>query len=81
MKHARKDYDRIQDPSNKIPTDEPVFLLRAQDLSAPATLRFWAAENLQRGGSAEGSRLACEQAAAMERWPTKKVMDMPEDPK
>lgn len=31
MKHARQDYDRIQDPENKIPADEPVFLLRAQD--------------------------------------------------
>lgn len=31
MKHARQDYDRIQDPSNKIPEHEPVFLLRGQD--------------------------------------------------
>lgn len=32
MKHSRKDYDRIQDPLNLIPADEPVFLLRSQDL-------------------------------------------------
>lgn len=31
MKHARADYDRIQDPAGKIGEDEPVFLLRAQD--------------------------------------------------
>lgn len=42
MKHARKDYDRIQDPaladpsllspgSTPIGEEEPVFLLRAQD--------------------------------------------------
>jgi hypothetical protein len=31
MKHAREDYNRIQDPANLIPEDEPVFLLRAQD--------------------------------------------------
>jgi hypothetical protein len=31
MKHARKDYNRIQDPEEKIGRDEPVFLLRAQD--------------------------------------------------
>ena len=35
MLHARKDYQRIQDPLNAkdkgIPKDEPVFLLRAQD--------------------------------------------------
>ena len=42
MKHARKDYDRIQDPENKIPDDEPVFLIRGQDTTAPAVLRYWA---------------------------------------
>lgn len=42
MKHARPDYDRIQDPANKIPAEEPVFLLRGQDLLAPATLRHYA---------------------------------------
>ncbi len=32
MLHARKDYnERIQDNANEIGTDEPVFLLRAQD--------------------------------------------------
>ena len=45
MKHAREDYNRIQDPENKIPEDEPVFLLRGQDFTAPATLRFWANAN------------------------------------
>jgi hypothetical protein len=42
MKHARQDYDRIQDPSNLIPKDEPVFLLRAKDKTAPAIVRAWA---------------------------------------
>jgi len=32
MVHARKDYDRIQDPLNLIPLQEPVFLLRGQDV-------------------------------------------------
>jgi hypothetical protein len=31
MKHARSDYDRIQDPAGKIGTDEPVFIARAKD--------------------------------------------------
>jgi hypothetical protein len=31
MLHARDDYNRIQDPENKIGKDEPVLLLRAQD--------------------------------------------------
>lgn len=34
MIHARDDYNRIQDPAGKIPADEPVFLLRAQDALA-----------------------------------------------
>lgn len=32
MKHARKDYARIQDPWGKIGDDEPVFLIRCQDV-------------------------------------------------
>lgn len=31
MRHAREDYNRIQDPAGKIHEDEPVFLMRAQD--------------------------------------------------
>lgn len=42
MKHARPDYDRIQDPGGKIPDDEPVFIIRGQDLAAVPTLLFYA---------------------------------------
>ena len=46
MKHARPDYDRIQDPlpvsEGGIPEDEPVFLLRAQDCIAARVVRIWA---------------------------------------
>ncbi len=35
MIHASEKYSRIQDPENKIGQDEPVFLLRAQDILAP----------------------------------------------
>jgi hypothetical protein len=44
MLHARPDYNRIQDPENKIPQDEPVFLLRAQDKFAPELLLRWASK-------------------------------------
>lgn len=44
MIHARTDYDRIQDPENKIGKDEPVFLLRAKDKFAPTTVKMWAAQ-------------------------------------
>jgi hypothetical protein len=43
MKFTRDDYNkRIIDKAGKIPEDEPVFLLRAQDVYAPSTLRFYA---------------------------------------
>lgn len=42
MKHLRRDYDDIQDPRGRFQHDEPVFLLRAKDRLAPATLEQWA---------------------------------------
>ena len=42
MRHARSDYNRIQDPENKIPADEPVFLIRGQDRAAVATIKAYA---------------------------------------
>ena len=43
MKFTREDYnERIIDKAGKIPEDEPVFLLRAQDVHAPSTLRHYA---------------------------------------
>ena len=68
MIHARGDYDRIQDPAGKIGVDEPVFLVRAQDISAPATLRFWAEENHRNGGDIALSELAESTADLMEDW-------------
>lgn len=41
MLHARKDYQRIQDPAGLIPDDEPVFLIRGQDLAAVPVLRYY----------------------------------------
>lgn len=42
MIHARDDYNRFQDPENKIPQDEPVMLFRAQDRHFIAVLKFYA---------------------------------------
>ena len=81
MKHARKDYNRIQDPAGLIPEDEPVFLLRAQDKSAPATLRIWADLNMEHGGDPALSVLAVQWAEKMERWQGKhgsKAADAPD---
>ena len=42
MIHARKDYNRIQDPAGLIPEDEPVFLIRAKDKVSAMTVEAWA---------------------------------------
>lgn len=43
MLHAREDYNnRIVDLQNRIPNDEPVFMVRAQDLASADTVRAWA---------------------------------------
>lgn len=88
MLHARPDYNRIQDPALHEPSllapgtapfaaDEPVFLLRAKDRTAPRVLRAWAA--LQPAGS-QSTQLALQQAEAMERWQAEhgsKYADLP----
>lgn len=53
MRHARDDYNRIQDPAVQTPSllkagataigeDEPVFLIRAQDKTAAEAVRAYA---------------------------------------
>lgn len=49
MKHARTDYDRIQDPDGKIPDDEPVFLIRGQDPAGAFAVRQYARQALDLG--------------------------------
>ncbi len=68
MKHARKDYDRIQDPAGLIREDEPVFLLRARDLLAPITVMAWVKEGMRIGVDPVTLRLATDQAARMLQW-------------
>lgn len=76
MIHARQDYNRIQDPAlhdssllaegtSPFAADEPVFILRAKDVTAPETLRYWA--SLQPVQSLSAG-LALEQADRMEGW-------------
>jgi len=76
MKHQRADYQRFQDPEEKIPKDEPVFLIRGQDKVAGEAVRAWADLNERNGGSGELSKLAREQATRMDAWPKKKPADL-----
>lgn len=41
MKHARADYDHLQDSEKKIPEHEPVFLIRGQDILAIPMLKYY----------------------------------------
>ena len=71
MKHARADYDRIQDPAGLIPKDEPVFLLRAQDKLAPALVEAWALRASDIGAAKNIVDAAYSQADAMRSWQLK----------
>ena len=68
MKHARDDYNRIQDPDGLIPDDEPVFIIRGQDISAPDALEEWVRLNDLNGGDPKLSELTMKQAAEMRKW-------------
>ena len=80
MIHARKDYTaRIQDTTNEIPADEPVFLIRAQDQVGAAAVRAWAHLHRVNGGSDTAYALAMRHADLMEAWPKKKAADVPQE--
>jgi hypothetical protein len=69
MKHLREDYnERIQDNANIIPADEPVFLLRGQDIFAPALILDWAKQLRLAGGDPEHARKVEDWAQKMIDW-------------
>ena len=80
MKHARPDYNRIQDPEGKIGQDEPVFLLRAQDIYAASVVAHWA-DLVERGnGDPVLVKMARDHAARMRAWSHRKKPDLPPEP-
>lgn len=72
MKHARDDYNRIQDPAGKIPADEPVFLLRARDKYAARAVLYYAelimADVIAPSSSLELAKVARDHAYDMRDW-------------
>jgi len=78
MLHARKDYKRIQDPSNGIGKDEPVFLLRAQDLLAPRIVEEWAKLAESNLVDKEMVKLARKHAKKMREWQKKNGAKLPD---
>lgn len=77
MKHARDDYNRIQDPSGKIPADEPVFLMRAQDKHFDRVLRFYRDVVDMDDGDPNIIAAINEHLALAAAWPVRKAPDMP----
>ncbi|MEQ1761584.1 MAG: hypothetical protein ABL984_00430 [Pyrinomonadaceae bacterium] len=90
MKHARKDYNRIQDPAGLIPEDEPVFLFRAQDRFAAKVLDHYASileaevrsldeafvDSEVANNLAEVAAATREQARKFRHWPNRKTPDL-----
>jgi len=70
MKTGRADWDAMIKVAG-IPSDEPVFLLRGQNKSAPATVRFWALTEEAAGTPVAIIELALQQADRMIGWPVK----------
>ena len=75
MKFGRPDYN-LKVLEKKIPANEPVFLLRAQDPAAAGAVRAWADKNEEAGGDSKLSELARKNADEMEAWQKKKPADM-----
>lgn len=79
MLHARKDYMSIQDASGRIPEDEPVFLLRSTDVTAPKVVEYWAELAKAAGANEVIVNAALAQAQAMRHHQTRlgsKIPDM-----
>jgi hypothetical protein len=81
MLHARKDYDRIQDPANKIADDEPVFLLRAKDKLAPDVMDYWAWRLDQANGDKDMVEMVRNHAKLAREWQEKNGCKLPDLPK
>lgn len=76
MKHARADYDRIQDPSGKIPDDEPVMLFRAQDKHFDKVLRYYRMLVEHDGGDPRIATAITEHLKLAKAWPVRKAPDL-----
>ena len=76
MKHAREDYDRIQDPAGKIPADEPVFLFRAQDKHFEEVLRHYRELVWLDKGDQRIIDATTDHMALARQWPIKKAPDL-----
>lgn len=66
-------------PTKLIPWDEPVFLVRGQDVLGGETVRAWIKLAEAMGVSPEVLRIVNQHAIRMDDWEIKKVPDVDED--
>lgn len=81
MEHARQDYQNIQEivtngTLRRIPAEEPVFLIRGQDVVSGDAVRAWADLAEAIGADPEIIKIARMQAEKMDSWPKKKIPDL-----
>ena len=67
MKHARPDYDRFQDPENKIGEDEPVMLFRAQDAHFIKVLQYYT-DRLELTGNLKMAEVVSDHILEAKNW-------------
>jgi len=60
---------------NRIPDDEPIFILRAQDELACEVVKFWIEKAEEAGVRSSKIAQARDLLEGMQRWPTKKLPD------
>lgn len=76
MKHAREDYNRFQDPENKIPEDEPVMLFRAQDKHFISVLEYYRNLVVEDDPGNPIVELVEAHIELARKWPVRKVPDI-----
>ena len=75
MATKKQEQDDPTSTLNKAFPDEPLFILRAQDLSAPGLVMQWANRAAKNGCPEAKVAEARKIAEAMEKWPVRKMPD------
>jgi hypothetical protein len=74
MERIKSTHTKLNNPClQKAADDEPIFVLRASDKSAPQVIGYWIQLNLT--ASNEKLRDAVDVAKEMEAWPNRKQAD------
>lgn len=77
MIHARPDYNRFQDPENKIGKDEPVMLFRAQDIHFIQVLEHYQ-HLLRQSGNGAVEELVSKHEELSRKWRAKNNVKEPD---